>query len=133
MPTPQNAPAKPKEKISGWGIALIVFLILAFIGSFFSNNEGDVKSEKAADGKSTIEYSSADASACRHFYNIVQDVGDGTLSVSEQRAKIQEVANSAVTPAVKTASTHLLAALTRGGDAPAAASELLSACKIDRK
>jgi hypothetical protein len=50
--------------------------------------------------------------ACGHWDNIRGDVRAGILTDSEIRTKVSEVRSSATSPAVKSAATDLLAAVT---------------------
>lgn len=84
--------------------ALSVFVVIAFSSCDATTTSSSSSSYSSTAGSSSM--------ACTHWSNIMGDVRAGILTDAELRTKISEVRNSATTPAVSTAATHMLSAVT---------------------
>jgi hypothetical protein len=127
---------KPQRDYSGYSAAVIGLVLLGgcVAAAQQANDTKAADPPGVASGKTegggTASYNADDKMACQHAHNILVDVNEGILTVSELRGKISEVRDDAETPAVKKAATEMLAAITSGSGVASATTGLISACKL---
>lgn len=126
VPTsPRTPPAEPLSNRTQWVIIAAFVALIALCGTawFVGSRDGNDSSDASA------------RMACRHFRNVAGDIADGTLTGAEARQKFVEINDTASVSEnaeLSSATTALLAAMTRGDEDAAAAGMRLVDAACDK-